>query len=135
MPTNEELHAADQRLEARISEMERQRAHDSRRLATAEDNIAKLDEVMAELRDSIATKDDIAGLRADLREREGLHERLDHYRDRLHSMESEDADQVESRAAARETRFNRRMSWAMVFLFIIEVAQGGVEIWGRLHGQ
>ena len=130
MPTNDELHAADQRLEARIKEVERQRAHDSKRLAAAEDNIAKLDQFMVELRDSLATKEDIAGLRADLREREALHERLDHYRERLSDMERDDSE----RDDARETRKGRALEWIVIGLVALEGAIELLMYLGQRHG-
>lgn len=123
-PTNEELHAADKRLEAAIEEMRRQRNHDSERLDRAEENISKLNAFMSELRESIATKEDIAGLRSDLRARldrdEFLNERLDHYGQRVVDLETERAEHI----ASKETKFNRRMSWAMVALFIGELVLG-----------
>jgi chromosome segregation ATPase len=134
MPTDkemQELHEADKRLAAAIEEMQRQRAHDSERLDRAEENISRLNEFMTELRESIATKDDIAGLRGDLRDRldrdEFLNEKLEHYAGRVAELEEQRAERV----ASKETRFNRRMSWAMVALFVGELIIGWL---GLRHG-
>ena len=131
MFTFEELHAADKKLAAEIEDIRRQRAHDAQRLDKAEENIERLNEFMSELRESIATKEDIAALRSDLRERldrdEFLNERLDHYGQRVVDLETERSAMV----ASKEVRFNRRMSWAMVVLFIGEIAIGYL---GLRHG-
>jgi hypothetical protein len=90
--------------------------------------ILRLDEKVAQhddiLVDSLATKEDIAGLRSDLRERldrdDLIDEKLAHYQERLKQVESDDK---EERAAA-EHRHQRRMNWAVVVLFVVEIAQG-----------
>jgi chromosome segregation ATPase len=131
MPTNEELDAADKKHEAAIAEL-RAGLREQRELISKHDqHIKRLDDFMTELRESIATKEDIAGLRSDLRERldrdELLDERLDHYRQRIVDLETERTEKV----ASKETRFNRLMSWAMIALFIGEIVIGWL---GLRHG-
>jgi chromosome segregation ATPase len=109
---------------AEIAEL-RKRVDVHQEIITRHDtHIARLDELMTELRESLATKEDIAGLRSDLRERldrdELLDERLDHYRQRIVDLEAQRAASV----SAKENRFNRRMSWAMVALFVGELILG-----------
>lgn len=131
MPTNEELHAADKKHESAIAELRAGLQEQRELIARHDQHIKRLDDFMGELRESLATKEDIAGLRADLRERldrdELLDERLDHYRQRIVDLESEKAE----RANEHESRFNRRMSWAMVALFLGELVLGWM---GLRHG-
>lgn len=126
-----ELQANDREQARQIEELrESIRAHQDI-LGRHDKHILQLDTFMRELRDTLATKDDIAGLRADLRERldrdELLTERLDHYKTRLVEVEEERAE----KQTQHETRFNRRMSWAMVALFIGELVVGYL---GLRHG-
>lgn len=87
-----------------------------------DERVTKHDEIIAALCESLATKEDIAALRGDLRERldrdELLDERIAMYRQQVDEMRS-----------SHETRFNRRMSWAMVALFLGELVLG----WLGLH--
>jgi vacuolar-type H+-ATPase subunit I/STV1 len=126
---------ANDRLQAQAIEELRRNVRDHQEILGRHDrHISQLDTFMAELRDTLATKEDIAGLRADLRERlerdEFMVERLDHYKTRLDEVETEKAEVK----TARETKFNRRMSWAMVVLFLMEIAQGVAQIKGIFHG-
>jgi predicted nucleic acid-binding Zn-ribbon protein len=72
MPTNDELHKADQMQAQAIAELRmRVNGHDDD-IARHEKHIAKLDEAVTVLREGmarVATKDDISGLRRDLDER------------------------------------------------------------------
>lgn len=125
MPTNEELHAADKKHEAAIEEL-RAGLKEQRELISRHDqHIKRLDDFMDELRETLATKDDIAGLRADLREREVLHERLDHYRERLQEMEAGDMDQRNEKKHAESMRVN----WMMVAMFVGELALAAATFW------
>ena len=94
-----------------------------------DERVTKHDEIIAALCESLATKEDVAALRGDLRERldrdELLDERIAMYRQQVDDMRADRAEE----SATRETRFNRRMSWAMVALFIGELILG----WLGLH--
>lgn len=94
-----------------------------------DERVTQHDEIIGVLTESLATKEDIAALRNDIRERLDRDELLDE-RMALQSQRLDDirSDQAEKNAA-RETRFNRRMSWAMVGLFIGELILG----WFGLH--
>jgi len=85
------------------------------------------------LTNSVATREDFAGLRGDLRERDEIAaERMDYYRDRLLEMERKHADDLASRASqatSNEGKFNRRMTWAMTIMFLGELILG----WMGLH--
>lgn len=101
-----------------------------------DERVTQHDEIIGVLTESLATKEDIAALRNDLRERldrdELLDERMALQSQRLDDIRSDQADIRSDQAeknAARETRFNRRMSWAMVGLFIGELILG----WFGLH--
>lgn len=129
MPTNDELHAADQKHEAAIAEL-RAGLNEQRQLISRHDqHIKQLDDFMTELRESIATKDDIAGLRSDLRERldrdELLDERLDHYRDRIKVLEGDD----EEREAEKKHAQGMTVNWLVVGLFVGEIVIAGVQLW------
>jgi chromosome segregation ATPase len=132
MLTIDELHEADMKHEAAIAEL-RAGQKELRDLGSRHDaHIKLLDDMMVELRETLATKEDIAGLRSDLRERldrdELLDERIDHYRQRIVDLEVERAE----KAAARDSRFNRGMSWAMIALFVGEILLGWL---GLRHGK
>lgn len=115
MPTAEELHEADKRHEQAIEEL-----RDA--IERHEKHLERLDECMEEMRSTLATREDIRDLRADLRDR------FDHYRVRMDAIEGQHDDH----AAQRESRFNRRMSWAMVALFVGELVLGWLGLRG--HG-
>lgn len=87
-----------------------------------DERVTQHDEIIGVLTESLATKEDIAALRGDLRERlerdDLLDERIAMYR-----------QQVDEIRTGHETRFNRRMSWVMVALFIGELVLG----WLGLH--
>lgn len=124
MPSNDELHAADQRHEAAIAELRAGLMEQRAIISRHDEHIGQLDEFMRELRESIATKEDIAALRSDLREREGLHERLDHYRERLSEIEDDDKH-------AQGMKINRLVVW----LFVGELAIAGSQLWFMVrHG-
>ncbi|MGF6643107.1 hypothetical protein [Paraburkholderia sp. GAS82] len=133
MPTNDELHLADQKHAAAIEELRRQMHRQGEMIETHDIHIRRLDEFTAELRESLATKDDIQGLRADIRERldrdQLLDERLDHYRQRIVDLETE----REQKASARESRFSRNMNWAVLALFAVEVIVGALQLVGAGH--
>lgn len=123
-----ELQANDREQARQIEEL-RQSIRDHQDILGRHDkHILQLDSFMRELRDTLATKEDIAGLRTDLQERdEFVSERIDHYRNRIVDIEQEKSDEV----ANKETKFNRRMSWAMVALFVGEIIIGYL---GLRHG-
>lgn len=79
---------------------------------------------MEEMRATLATREDIRDLRADLRDR------FDHYRVRIDAVE----DEQEGRKSARSTRQFSLQNWLMIAFFVIEV---GVAIaqyqWMRSH--
>jgi hypothetical protein len=130
MPTNEELHAADQRHEQDIAALRASLREQGVLIERHDAHLVRLDALVAEIRESVATKDDIAGLRADLREREALHERLDHYRDRLADMEAEDTQRKSDDQHAQGMKIN----WVMVVLFVGELILGALQLWGPRHG-
>jgi chromosome segregation ATPase len=115
MPTPEELHEADKRQQAAIEALQES-------IERHEKHLERLDECMEEMRSTLATREDIRDLRADLRDR------FDHYRERITQIEGEH----DERDAKRESRFNRRMSWAMVALFVGELVLGWLGLRG--HG-
>jgi uncharacterized coiled-coil protein SlyX len=129
MPTNEELDAADKKHEAAIAEL-RAGLREQRELISKHDqHIKRLDEFMTELRESIATKEDIAGLRSDLRERfardELMDERLDHYRERLNTLEQDEGERDADKKHAQGMQIN----WLVVALFVGELAIAGVQLY------
>lgn len=131
MPTMDELHKADKEHAAAIEELRRNVQQHDDVIKRHDTHIRRLDEFMSELRETLATKEDISGLRSDLRERldrdELLDERLDHYRQRIVDLEAQRAE----RTAYSETKFNRRMSWVMIALFVGEIVIGWM---GLRHG-
>lgn len=134
MPTNDELHAADQRHEAAIAELRAGLTEQRAIISRHDEHIGRLDEFMSELRESIATKDDIAGLRADLHERlardELLDERLDHYRDRIKVLEGDD----DEREAEKKHAQGMTINWLMVALFVGEIALGSSQLYLMVRG-
>lgn len=89
-----------------------------------EQHLARLDSCMEEMRMTLATREDIRDLRADLRDR------FDHYRARMDALD----DDHQERSAARDTNHFKIMNWVMVALFVFEV---GIAIaqyqWMRSH--
>lgn len=132
MPTNDELHQTDKRLEAAIDELRKQHEQGAKRLTQAEQHIQRLDEFMAELRESLATKDDIQGLRSDLQERfkrdDFTNERLGHYRQRIEDLEEERIQKLN----VQESRKGRTLEWIVIGLVAIE-AVVEVMMWMGSH--
>jgi predicted nucleic acid-binding Zn-ribbon protein len=122
-----------------IAELKTRRDAASIAIVKLDERVTKHDEIIEVLVDSLATKDDIAGLRTDLRERDELAaERMDHYRERIMSLEEKHAAELASRAAqatASEGRFNRRMSWGMLILFVVDVVLVVLQMKGSGHGK
>jgi len=112
-----------------IAELKTRKDAASVAILKLDERVTQHDEIIGVLVDSLATKDDIKGLRDDLRERldrdELLEERMAIQSQRIDDLRSDRAEED----AARETRFNRRMSWAMVALFVGELILG----WLGLH--
>lgn len=112
-----------------IAELKKRADATDNAIERLDERVTKHDEIIAALCESLATKEDIAELRSDLRERldrdELLDERIAMYRQQVEDMRSDRAEEN----SARETRFNRRMSWAMVALFVGELILG----WLGLH--
>lgn len=108
-----------------IAELKTRKDAASIAILKLDERVTQHDEIIGVLTESLATKEDIADLRADLRERldrDGLlDERIAMYR-----------QQVDDMRAGHETRFNRRMSWAMVALFVGELILGW---FGLNHGK
>lgn len=133
MPTNEQFHEADQEHAVAIADLQRRVSEHDETLARHDQHIKRLDDFMVELRESLATKDDIQALRSDLRDRmdrsELFDERLDHYRQRIVDLEAEHI--AESHAS--ESEFARNMNWAVVGLFAIEVVVGALQLWIMTH--
>lgn len=101
-------------------------------IARLDERVTKHDEIIAVLCDSLATKDDIASLHSAIRERHGREdlqdERIDFYKqqlDALHAAQTQESHQGDS-------RFNRRMSWAMLAMFVWEC---GLTWIGMKHGK
>jgi hypothetical protein len=116
-----------------IAELKSRQAATDAAVAKLDERVTKHDEIIEFLMGSVATKEDFAGLRGDLRERDEIAaERMDYYRDRLLEMEKKHAADLANRAeqtTANEGKFNRRMSWAMVIMFVGELVLG----WLGLH--
>lgn len=112
------LQEADQRQQAAIEEL--QQAIDRH-----EKHIERLDECMEEMRATLATREDIRDLRADLRDR------FDHYRVRMDTIE----DGRQERTADKRHVQSNLINLAVIALFVIEV---GIAIaqyqWMRNHG-
>lgn len=112
-----------------IAELKNRADATDKAIVCLDERVSEHDQIIATLCESLATKEDIAGLRSDLRERlerdELLDERIAMYRQQVDDMRSDQAE----KKAARETHFNRRMSWAMVALFLGELILG----WMGLH--
>lgn len=101
-------------------------------IVTIDQRVTKTEEIIEFLTDSIPTKEDFAGLRSDLRERDEIAaERMDHYRERIVTLEERHAAQ----STANEGRFNRRMSWGMLFLFVIDVVLMVLQMKGAGNGK
>lgn len=115
-----------------IAELKTRKDAASIAILKLDERVTQHDEIISVLTESLATKDDIAGLRADLKERldrdELLDERIAMYRQQVDDMRADRAEE----SATRETRFNRRMSWAMVALFLGELILGW---FGLRHGK
>lgn len=101
--------------------------------------VTKHDEIIAALCESLATKEDIAALRGDLRERldrdELFDERLDHYRDRIKVLEGDDDERKTDKKHAE----SMRVSWVTVVLVAGEFVLGAAVAWlgwlGLHHGK
>jgi CO dehydrogenase/acetyl-CoA synthase beta subunit len=131
MPTNEELHAADKRHEEAINAIKASLREQGVLIERHDLHLRRLDEIVTEIRDSVATKDDINGLREDLRSREALHERLDHYRDRLAEMEDAGSERREDEKHEQGMTINR----IVVGLFLGELAIAAMQLWFMVrHG-
>jgi predicted transcriptional regulator len=118
MPTPEELHEADKRQQAAIEEL-----RDA--IERHEKHLERLDECMEEMRSTLATREDIRDLRADLRDR------FDHYRERMATIEGAQDD----RAAARGFRASMLINWLVVALFVMEIGVAVAQYeWMRSHG-
>lgn len=115
-----------------IAELRTRRSAEAVAIVKLDALVSRHDDIIKVLTESLATKDDIADLRNDLRERldrdELLDERLDHQRQRMKELE----EAQKEKSAAREHSFNRRMSWAMAAMFLWEC----VLTWiGTHHGK
>lgn len=115
--------------EMAIAELKTRKDAASIAILKLDERVTQHDELIGVLTESLATKEDIAALRSDLRERldrdELLEERMALQSQRIDDLRLDRAEED----AARETRFNRRMSWAMVALFLGELVLG----WLGLH--
>lgn len=123
--TPEQLYEADKRHEAAITDLQRQLAERAEEIARHEQHLDRLDLLMEEMRASLATREDIRDLRADLRDR------FDYYRKRLDDLEQErsEAENVD------HIRHSKLMNWAMVGLFVVEVVIAFAQYqWMRGHG-
>lgn len=113
-----------------IAELKRRADTTDTALARLDERVTQHDAIIAALTESIATKDDIAGLREDLRAREALHERLDTYRDRLADMEREDQERDDNKKHAEGMSINRLVVW----LFVGELVIAGIQLLLMLRG-
>lgn len=124
MTTMDELKEADRQHEAAIAELREQMRDRVEAIERHEQRLERLDSCMEEMRATLATREDIRDLRADLRDR------FDHYRVRIDAVE----DEQEGRKSARSTRQFSLQNWLMIAFFVIEV---GVAIaqyqWMRSH--
>jgi hypothetical protein len=118
MPENREHDVQIAELRARVD------AHDEV-LQRHDENIGHLNDFMVELRNTLATKDDISALREDLRSREALHERFDNYRDRLAEMESEGSERRDEEKHEQGMTINR----IVVGLFVGELVIEAMQLW------
>jgi hypothetical protein len=123
-----------------IAELKTRRDAASIAIVKLDERVTKHDEIIEVLIDSLATKDDIGGLRSDLRERDELAaERMDYYRERIVAIEERHAAELANRAAqatASDGRFNRRMSWGMLLLFVIDVVLVALQLKDSItHGK
>lgn len=115
-----------------ISELRTRQDAASIAILKLDERVTKHDEIIEFLMGSVSTKEDFAGLRSDLRERDEIAaERMDYYRERLISIEEKHAAQ----ATANEGKFNRRMSWGMLFLFVIDVVLMVMQMKGSGNGK
>lgn len=119
MPTNEELHAADKRHEAAIKEIQRQMVERTEAIERHEQRLERLDSCMEEMRATLATREDIRDLRADLRDR------FDHYRQRMDALEGDDGDRKNDEKHAESMKVN----WMMVAMFVGELIIGGATLY------
>jgi len=112
-----------------IAELRTRQSAEAIAIVKLDERVSKHDEIIKVLTESLATKDDIADLRSDIRERldrdELLDERLDHQRQRIAELEAERKE----KKSADEHSFNRRMSWAMLAMFLWEC----VLTWVGMH--
>jgi len=135
MPPTGELHKNDKEQAVAIAELRARVKEHSETLERHDKHIKKLDDFMVDLRESLATKDDIQALRSDMRDRidrsELLDERLDHYRQRIVDLETERISESQS----NEAKISRSFNWAILGLFMLEVIVGALQMWevGR-HG-
>lgn len=111
-----------------ISELRKRVDEHQQTLARHDQHIKRLDDFMVELRESLATKDDIQALRTDMNNRmdrsELVDERLDHYRQRIVDLEAERL----AESHANEAKVARSFNWAVVALFVIEVVVGALQL-------
>lgn len=115
-----------------IAELRKRESAEAIAIVKLDERVSKHDDIIKVLTESLATKDDIADLRNDLRERldrdELLDERLDHQRQRMKELE----EAQKEKSAAKEHSFNRNMSWAMLAMFLWEC----ILTWiGTHHGK
>lgn len=124
MTTMDELKEADRQHEAAIAELREQMRDRVEAIERHEQRLERLDSCMEEMRATLATREDIRDLRADLRDR------FDHYRVRIDAVE----DEQEGRKSDRSIRQFSLQNWLMIAFFVIEV---GVAIaqyqWMRSH--
>lgn len=116
-----------------IAELKTRQSAEAIAIVKLDERVSRHDEIIEFLANSVATREDFAGLRSDLRERDEIAaERMDYYRERLLEMERKHAEDLANRASqvtANEGKFNRRMTWAMTIMFLGELILG----WMGLH--
>jgi len=112
-----------------IAELRTRQSAEAIAIVKLDERVSKHDEIIKVLTESLATKDDIADLRNDIRERldrdELLDERLDHQRQRIAELEAESKE----KSAQKEHSFHRKMSWAMLAMFLWEC----ILTWVGMH--
>lgn len=112
-----------------IAELKTRKDAASIAILKLDERVTQHDEIIGVLTESLATKEDIAGLRADLRERLDrdslFDERLDHYRDRIKILEVED----EERKTDKKHAESMRVSWLTVVLVAGEFVLGAAVAW------
>lgn len=125
MPTTDELHEADKKHEAAIAALREQVTDVTASIERHEHHLERLDECMEEMRTSLATREDIRDLRADLRDR------FDHYRVRMDAIEG---GQQERTSTKRHFHSNL-INLVMVALFVVEVVIAIAQYqWMHSHG-